>query len=332
MSRTTPLTHLCTARASRLLLAGAVTATTFVVAGAASADDANPWALKSAGPAYLSTVSPARVTLTGKGFTSGSVVTFTHCLADPTTVAPATAPAVEGRGSKLVVTPPACAAGSQPRIKVVTDGRAESTRILYTSKITYVEKPELVAVSPVAPATGPWTGGTVATVTLRTAPVAKAPVQVRFGTGNSAKAVSAKARAEDPRKFVFKTPPGTPGGTSASVTVFGIASDPVANAFDYSSTIKVSPSSWVAGAEAPLVKIAGAGFGSDAGGVTVTVCGTPVDASAVLSVTDKAITFTPPAAAALQLTGGVGACTVAVTAGARQSLVTAGSTFTYASY
>lgn len=329
MSRTIALP----ARTARLLLAGAVAATTLAGVGAASADDANPWALTSAGPAYLSTVAPAKVTLTGKGFKTTTVVTFTDCVADPATAVPASGATVDPKGTKLTVTPPACLATRKPRIRVVTDGIADSTRVLYNSKITYVEKPVVVAVSPVSPATGPWTGGTSATVTLAHAPVDKAVVQVRLGQGASAKSVPAKVTADDPKRFTFKTPPGFPGTAAATVTVFGIASDEVAAAFDYASTIKTSPSSWVTSAPAPLVKVSGAGFGTDSGKVVVTVCGKAVEASAVKAVTATSITFTPPVLTAPELPGGLGACTVAVeVAGGKKSLVTAGSTFTYAAY
>jgi hypothetical protein len=328
MSRTTALP----ARTSRLLLAGAVGATTLVGVGAASADDANPWALTAAAPAYLSTVSPAKVTLTGKGFRTTSAVTFTDCAADRTQAVPATGASVDPKGTRLTVTPPVCVAGSKPRIRVVTDGIADSTRVLYNSKITYVAKPVLLAVAPVSPAKGPWTGGTPATATFQSAPVDKAVVQIRLGVGTAARSVPAKVSADDPRTFVFTTPPGVPGTAQASATVFGIASDEVAG-FTYESTIKTTPASWVTSAPAPLVKVTGAGFGTDPSKVTVTVCGKAVDAGAVRSVTDRSVSFTAPTLTAPELPGGHGACTVAVeVAGGHRSLVTAGSTFTYAAY
>ena len=328
MSRT-PLTR----RPVRAVLALTVGAASLVGLGQASAAPPAPvtFAVTGVSPAYVEaqTDSAFGVTLTGKGFTRATQVSFGGDCAG-VTVPPTTVTA-----TKLAVKPPSCSAGVKDVTVTKGTGTAQQTSVL-RGKLTFLEKP---AIEPgtapgtaVTPGAGPWSGGTLASLRLTAALPAKPAVQVLFTTDGVTKAVAAKADTVDPRKVSFKVPPGLPGGTpQVAVSVFGILSEELDAQFRYVSTIRTSPAVWVKDAARPTLKIDGAGFTA---GSTVTVCDLPASPVEGKAPTAKTLFVTPPAWSSLpagaQATGTV--CTVQVTTGSEVSALTAGSTFTYAAY
>lgn len=330
MSRSAP-----SRRPVRVVLALAVGATSLVgLAHAAAAPAAAvTYAVTGVSPAYVEAgVGDAfGITLTGKGFTRRTKVTFSACAKDGATVAPTTATA-----TKLVVKPPSCPAGPQD-VVVSEDGADPAKTATLAGRFTFLDRPVVQALTPapaaVAPATGPWSGGTVATVTVEDPVPAKATVQVLLTTAGGTRPAPGKVDAANARRISFKVPPGVPGAkASVAVGVFGIVSEPVADLFTYQSTIRTTPNVWVKDAPAPTVKVDGAGFG--AGTPAVTICGAPAPLVAGKAPTDKTLYVTPPAwsaATGVDADRG-GVCTVQVTVGSVVSAVTAGSTFTYAAY
>lgn len=321
----------------RAVLAVAVGATSLVGLTHASAAPpaAATYAVTGVSPAYAEAgVDDAfGITLTGKGFTRKTRVRFSACDKDVPAVAPTSVTA-----TKLVVKPPNCAPGVQNI--VVTEGTATTPTSTLTGRFTFLAKPEIAVptavsgaepVRAVAPGTGPWSGGTAASLELVDDLPAKAAVQVLFTSGGVTKAVAGKATSG--KRIAFKVPAGVPGvEPDIAVSVFGILSEPVEDQFLHVSTIKVSPAVWVKGAPAPSVKIDGAGFTQDA---KVTICGQDAPFAAGKAPTAKTLVVTPPAWAAVTpavdpVAGGV--CTVQVTVGSVVSAITAGSTFTYAAF
>ena len=315
-------------RPVRAVLALAVGATSLVGLTHASAGPQAAYAVTGVSPAYVEAdVDDAfGITLTGKGFTRRTKVTFSKCEGPVTTVAPSTVTA-----TKLVVKPPKCAAGVQD----ITVAEGAATTSTLSGRLTFLSAPEVVPgtgeAKAVTPGAGPWAGGTPASLDVVDPLPAKAAVQVLFTSDGVTKAVPGKAVS--PKRVSFKVPAGLPGGTpEVAVGVFGILSKPVEKAFTYVSTIKTSPAVWVKGAPAPAVKVDGAGFTKDA---EVTICGKAAPLSATRPPTSKSLVVTPPAwsavASAVEPDAG-GVCTVQVTVGTVVSAVTAGSTFTYAAH
>jgi hypothetical protein len=322
MSRST-LSH----RPVRAVLALTVGAASLVGLSSASAAPPVAYAVTGVSPAYVEAdVDDAfGITLTGKGFTRKTKVTFSKCEGPVTTVAPSTVTA-----TKLVVKPPKCEAGVQDI--TVSEGSATST---LSGRLTFLATPKVSPgtddVGAVAPAAGPWSGGTLASLDLVDPLPAKAAVQVLFTSDGVTKAVA--GRAVSPKRVSFKVPPGLPGGKpDIAVGVFGILSEPVKGAFTYVSTVRTSPAVWVKGTPAPAVKVDGAGFTKDA---VVKICGVDAPLSTTKPATAKSLVVTPPAWSAVEDDvdpdkGGV--CAVQVTVGTVVSALTAGSTFTYAAY
>ena len=321
-------------RPVRAVLALAVAATSLVGLSQASAAPPAPvtYAVSGVSPAYVEAdVDDAfGVTLSGKGFTRKTRVKFGTC-PEGKAVAPSTLTA-----TKLVVQPPTCAAGPQD-ITVSEAGVTPVQTATLRGRFTFLAKPVVEALAPsttaVTPASGPWSGGTTATVTVKADVPAKAPVQVLVTTAGGTKAVPGKVATGNARTVSFTLPPGAPGAkASVAVGVFGIASDSVPDLFTYRSTIKTSPGVWVKGAVAPTVKIDGAGFAK--GTPVVTICGAAAPLVAGKAPTDRTLHVTPPAWAPTGVDadeGGVCTVTVAVTGG-ETSTITAGSTFTYAAF
>ncbi len=296
--------------------------------GATQAHAAPPagFSLKSVSPAHVEAgVDDAfGVTLVGKGFTRDTTVKFGSCTGAAVVVPPTTVTA-----TKLVVKPPNCGPGTVDVTVVKGSGGTPPTSVL-KGKLTFHAKPQVAATDAVSPSKASWAGGASATLTLVGDLPPKAAAQVLLTTGGSTKAVSAKADPGNAKRLVFKIPPGLPGSEpSVAVSVFGIASDPVDKQLAYVSTIKTTPAVWVKGAPAPTVRVAGAGFGK--GTPTVTICDEPAPLVAGVAPTDRTLLVTPPAWPAGGDDGRV--CTVkVVVAGGETSVVSAGSTFTYAAY
>lgn len=324
-----------TRRPVRAVLALTVGAASLVGLGQAAAAPPVTYAVTGVSPAYVEAgVDDAfGVTLAGKGFTRKTRVHFTPCGKDGTTVAPTTVTA-----AKLVVRPPNCEAG--PQDITVTEGTATTPTSTLRARFRFVPTPVVEAVAPattaVLPDSGSWSGGSAATVTVKDDLLAKAVVQVRFTRDGVTRAVPGKVDPGNLKRIAFKVPPGVPGGRpEVAVSVFGILSERVPDLFTYRSTIRTSPAVWVKGAPAPAVKVDGAGFA--AGPVAVTVCGVEAARVAGKPLTDRTVFVTPPsweqvAAAGVDATEG-GVCTVRVAVtGGETSVLTAGSTFTYAAY
>jgi hypothetical protein len=248
--------------------------------------------------------------------------------------------------TKLVVRPPSCAPGTHSI--TITEGDAALPTSTLAGKLTFLATPRIVvpaapvgdepgatpapAAKAITPATGPWSGGTVASLQVVEDLPAKAAVQVLFTADGVTRTVPGKVDAKDLRRIGFKVPAGVPGVLpDVAVGVFGVLSDPVKRQFEHVSTIRTTPAVWVKGAAAPAVKVDGAGFTSAA---TVTICGQPAPLVAG-KATAKSLVVTPPAwsavAPAVDAEAG-GVCTVQVTVGTVVSAVTAGSTFTYAAH
>lgn len=320
-------------RPVRAVLALTVGAASLVGLAQASAAPPVTYALTGASPATVEAdVSDGfGVTLTGKGLTRRTRVTFGTCAGGPVV------PSVLSP-TKLVVRPPSCAAG--PQDLTVTEDGATSPRSTLTGKFTFLAKPVVEALegatAAVQPAAGPWSGGTAATVTVKDPVPAKAPVQVLLTTAGVTKPVPGKVDATNTRKIAFKVPAGAPGGKpEIAVSTFGITSEAVADLFTYRSTIKTTPNVWVRDTAAPTVKVDGAGFGR--GTPVVTICGVEAPLVAGKAPTDKSLLVTPPAWSAVTSAGvhaeAGGVCTVRVAVpGGETSVVTAGSTFTYAAH
>ena len=311
----------------RAVLALMVGAASLVGLGQAAAAPPATFAVTGVSPSYVEaeSASPFGVTLSGKGFTRATVVEFGGCTDDGLVVPPTSATA-----TKLVVKPPKCAVG--PVDLTVTNGAASA---VLKGKFAFLAPPVVEALAPatdaVLPVSGPWTGGTAATVTVKDDVPAKAVVQVLVTTDEGVtKPVAGKVEAGNAKRIAFKVPPGTPGDTpSVAVSVFGIASEPVAELFTYRSTVKTTPNAWVKGAVAPSLKVDGAGFGK--GTPTVTVCGVAAPLVTGKAPTDKSLLVTPPAWSAVAAAGvdvdNGGVCTVKVAvAGGETSVITGGST------
>lgn len=323
-------------RPVRAVLALTVGAASLVGLGQASAAPPVTYAVTGVSPAYVEAGVPDAfgVTLTGKGFTRKTRVRFScgtgGTLGAP--IAPATVTA-----TRLLVQPPSCLPGAHDI--TITEGDASSPTSTLRGRLTFLATPRIAvpedaAQKAVTPATGSWSGGTVASLEVADALPPKAAVQVRFTNDGVTRAVPGKAEAANPRRISFKVPPGLPGGTpEIAVSVFGILSEPVEQHFTYVSTIRATPAVWVRGAKAPVVKIDGAGF---TGTPTVTICDQPAQLVAGKAPTSRTLHVTPPAWDTVlttpedQAAGTV--CTVKVVSGSQTSVVSAGSTFTYAAY
>ena len=316
-------------RPVRAVLALTIATASLVGLGQAAAAPPVTYAVTGVSPAYVEALATDGygVTLTGKGFTRRTRVTFGTCGGDP--VVPSVLSA-----TKLVVRPPSCAAGPQDLV-IAEDGAASTTARL-TGKFAFLAKPVVATTAAVVPAAGPWSGGTAATVTVQDPVPAKATVQVLLTTAGVTKPVPGKVDATNARKIAFKVPAGVPGATpEIAVSTFGIASDAVADLFTYRSTVKTTPNVWVRDTPAPTVKVDGLGFGK--GTPTVTICGVAAPLVTGKAPTDKTLLVTPPAWSALAEAGvdaeAGGVCTVRVSvAGGETSTITAGSTFTYAAH
>ena len=320
---------------TRAVLALAVGATSLVgLAQASAAPPVVTFAVTGVSPSIVEADVPDAfgITLSGKGFGRDTVVKLEGCAENPVVVPPSTVTA-----TKLVVKPPKCPAGT---VDVVVTKGTGTTVVSSTlqRRLTFLKTPALApAVAPattsVVPGTGSWAGGSVATLDVVDDLPAKAAVQVLLTTGGVTRAVPAKTDATNAKRVVFKVPAGQPGAQpEIAVSVAGIRSEPVPAQFTYVSTIRTSPAAWVKGAQAPTVKIDGAGFSSAA---TVTICGERASLVAGKTST-KTLVVTPPTWAQLDGKGVTadagGVCTVQVTVGDVVSAITAGSTFTYAAY
>lgn len=250
-----------------------------------------------------------------------------------------------------------CTAGVQV-VKLYVGG-ASGTLVatgpsLATSTVTFADPPVLATTDPVVPATASILGGNVATATVTTALPATSTVQVVIG----GKATPGKVSTTDGTKIVFKVPTGRPGKASIKVLANGFSSALLAathaNAFTYESALKTTPNVWVKDRVAPLVKIDGLNFkpvvasGTTNSTPTVTFCGVEgtVTTTGTKAYTDKVIYVTPPAWSSTFPTNTVsatdgGVCTVKVSVDedgtgtattVTESVVTAGSSFTYAAY
>lgn len=316
-------------RPVRAVLALTVGAASLVGLGQASAAPPVTYAVTGASPAYAEAgVDDAfGITLTGKGFTRRTQVRFSPCTGAVVAVAPTTVTA-----TRLVVKPPNCAAG--PQDITITEGTATTPTSTLRGRFTFLDTPVVAPLAPattaVLPASGPWSGGTAATVTVEDELPARAAVQVRLTLGGVTKAVPGRVDPRNARRISFKVPPGVPGGQpSVAVSVFGILSSPVDALFTYRSTIRTSPNVWVKGAPAPTLKVDGAGFRT--GTPAVTVCGVAAPLAPGKTPTDRTLHVTPPAWASAGVDADLGGvCTVQVTVGTEVSVITAGSTFTYA--
>lgn len=142
-----------------------------------------------------------------------------------------------------------------------------------------------------------------------------------------------------------------PGAHKLVVTGDGVKSAESVDVFNVKSSIKVTPNVFVKGATAPKLVISGLGFkpaGTASTAPVVKVCGVTATATTGKTATDTAIYVDAPAFAAVTAgatgvvdatTGGVCMVTVSVDADGTgtgtttvDSVVTAGSTFTYAAF
>ena len=339
-------THAAKALALAATLAGSVLG----LAGSAQAADP---AITAVGPAKASTTAAATMTIKGTGFTSAiqsivfnekSVTTSLYtCKATPIVVS----------ASLMYVTKPAsgCANGVQkvemhnvaaPTAATSLVGTAFNPT-LATATTTFATPTTIASVSPTA---GSVFGGTVVTVTVGST------VSTPALTATLGGKPLASIKVTGATTFTGIVPAGTSAATADLVVTTNGVPSAANTSFSYKQALKVSP------AFAPLatpgeIVITGVGLKPSGGTVAVTVCGaaaTPVAVSTTKPYTDVKMYVTAPTAAAVVAAGKTGfatsggACDVKVTIDANgatadavgqvnpASVLTAGSTFTYAAY
>ncbi len=334
--------------AKALVLAGALTGSVVGLGGPAHAVDP---VITSAGPAKVSTTADATITIKGTDFTpNAKSVVFYPKTASATYTCQGTPIVVSS--TLMYVTKPAsgCADGVQKvELHNVASPSADTSRIGQAFNPTLVSSTTTFAtpttVSGISPTTGSSFGGTTVTVTLAST-TSSSPITATLGGRplSSIKVLSATT-------FSGVTPAGTaPGAADLVVTTNGVPTAAFAG-FSYKQALKVTPAAAPVANPAEIV-LTGVGLKpSSPATVDVTVCGasaTKITNNTLKAYTDTKLYVTAPTAAAInsarsisdfQTTGG--ACDVKVsvdldgsgsTHAPVSSVLTAGSTFTYAAY
>ena len=232
------------------------------------------------------------VTITGTSFAAGATVTFGAAAATNVVVV---------SGTQITATTPAGSAGGAT-VTVTVNSQSGSL----TNGFTYVVP---ATVSSLSPNSGSTAGGTAVTITgTNFAPGAT----VTFGSAAATNVVVVSGT-----QITAKTPAGSAGAVTVTVTNPGAAGGGLASGFTYvvvPTVSSVSPNNGpIAGGTA--VTISGTNF---AAGATVTFGGTAATNVVVASATQ--ITATTPA-------GSVGAVTVTVTVNSQNGGLTNGFTY-----
>ncbi len=289
---------------SPLATAAGIVQVTVTTAGGTSATSPADQFTYVAAPA-VSAVAPAIGPTAG-----GTTVTITGtALANATAVDFGTIPAaiVSDTDTTIIVTSPLATAAGIVQVTVTTAGGTSATSA--ADQFTYVAAP---AVSAVAPAIGPTSGGT--TVTITGTALANATA-VDFGT------IPAAIVSDTDTTIIV---------TSPLATAAGIVQVTVTTAGGTSATSAAGEFTYVA---APAVSAVAPAIGPTAGGTTVTITGTAlanataVDfgtiPAAIVSDTDTTIVVTSPLATA------AGIVQVTVTTAGGTSATSAAGEFTY---
>jgi len=235
-------------------------------------------------PALGPTAGGLGVTITGTGFTTGTMVSVGGAAATSVAVVSATS---------LTATTPAHAAGAVDIVVTNPDGQSGRLGGGFTYDVPVIPSPSITAV---APASGPTSGGTIVSIT---GPGFTTGATVSFGTtaatavtvaGAGSMTATAPARSAGSVDLVVANSDGQSGRLTGAFTYIGSAPPPPPPPMPVAPTITTIAPTSATTAGGTTVTLTGTGF---AAGATVSFDGTAASSVVVASATSITAT-TPP--------------------------------------